>query len=82
MENEEDSDQLRDELNACQYFLTDTELENGSHKVFNFQFSKLDPNFGNEKLEQIFEKFDCAAKVNIALFFVLRKIKTGEYRCF
>ena len=33
VENEEDSDQLRDELNA---FLTDTKMEKGRHKVFNF----------------------------------------------
>ena len=29
MENEDESDQLRDELNACQHFSTDTEMENG-----------------------------------------------------
>ena len=82
LENEEDSDQLRDELNACQHFLTDTEMENGRHKVFNFQLSKLDPNLVNEKLNQVFEKLDCAAKINIALGFVLRNIETSEYRYF
>ncbi|XP_063724371.1 neuronal acetylcholine receptor subunit non-alpha-3-like [Symsagittifera roscoffensis] len=35
LENEEDNDQLRDELNACQHFLTDTEIENGRHKILN-----------------------------------------------
>ena len=49
-ENEENSDQLRDELNAFHDFLTDTEIENGRHKVFNFQRSKLDPNLVDEKL--------------------------------
>ena len=39
LENEKNSDQIRDELNACQHFLTDTEMENGRHKVFNFQLS-------------------------------------------
>ena len=82
LENEEDSDQLRDELNACQHFLTDTEMENGRPKVFNFQFSKLDPNLVNEKLDQVFEKLDCAAKINIALGFVLRNIETSENRYF
>ena len=82
MKNEEDSDQLRDGLNACQHFLTDTEIENGRHKVFSLQFSKLDPNLDNEKLDQFFEKLDCAAKINIALGFVLRNIETGEYRYF
>ena len=55
LENEEDSDQLRDELNVCQHLLTDIEMEKGRHKVFNFQLSKLDPNLVNEKLEQVFE---------------------------
>ena len=50
LENEENSDQLRDELNAFHDFLTDTEIENGRHKVFNFQLSKLDPNLVDEKL--------------------------------
>ena len=81
-ENEEDSDQLREELNTCQHFLTDTEMENGRHEVFNFQFSKLDPNLVNEKLDQAFEKLDCAAKINIALGFVLRNMETSEYRYF
>ena len=41
LENEEDSDQLRDELNACQHFFTDTDMRSGRHKVINFQLSKL-----------------------------------------
>ena len=82
LENEDDSDQLRDESNACQHFLTDTDMENGRHKVFNFQLSKLDPNLVNEELDQVFEKLDCAAEINIALGFVLRNIETGEYRYF
>ena len=60
--------------------VTDTNIENGRHKVFIFQLSKLDPNLFNEKLEQVFEKLDCAAKMNIALGFVLRSIETGNYR--
>ena len=60
LENEEDIDQLRDELNASQHFLTDTEMDYGRHKVFNFQLSQLDPNLVIEKLDQVFEKLDCA----------------------
>ena len=82
LENDEDSDQLRDELNACQHFLTDTEMENGRHKVFNFKLSKLDPNLVNEKLDQVFEELDFAAKIIIALWFALYKIETCEYRYF
>ena len=67
LENQEDTDQLRDELNACQHFLTDNEIENGRRQVFNFQFSKLDPNLVNQKLDQVFGKLDYAAKINLAL---------------
>ena len=53
-------------------------MENGSHKVFNFQMSKLDTKIINEKLEEVFNKLDSAAKINIALGFVLRNVETGE----
>ena len=32
-----------------------------------FKFQKLDPNLVTEKLDQVFEKFDCAAKIKVAL---------------
>ena len=67
-------------MNACQYFLADTETENGRPKLFNFILTKQPLNLGNEKLDQVFEKLDCAAKVNITLGFVLHNINTGEYR--
>ena len=50
--------------------------------MFNYQLSKLDPNLFNEKLDKIFEKLDCAAKVNIALGLELLKIETCEHRCY
>ena len=81
LENEEESDQLRGKLDASQPFLTDTEMRNGRHEVINFQLSKLDPNIVHKKLDQVFEKLDCAAKTNIVLGFVLRKPwETGKYR--
>ena len=57
-------------------------MENGRNKVFNLQMSKLDTEIINEKLEEVFNKLDSAAKINIALGFVLRNIETGEYRYF
>ena len=71
-EEAEDGEKLKEEFSACQYFLVDTEMENGKHKVFNFQMSKLDTKVMNEKLEEVFNKLDSAAKINIALGFVLR----------
>ena len=81
-EEGEDGEKLREELSACQLFLVDTEMENRRHKVFKFQMSNLDAKIINEKLEEVFNKLDSAAKINIALGFVLRNIETGEYRYF
>ena len=48
-------------------------MENGRHQVFNFKLSKLDPDEINKKLKEVFEKLNCAAKINLALGFILRK---------
>ena len=79
-EEGESGENLKEELSACQHFLMDTQMENGRHKVPNFQMSKLDSKSINEKLEEVFNKMDSAAKINIALGFVLPKVDTGEYR--
>ena len=67
MENEENGGQLVDELNACQHCLTDSGMKKRRHKV---------------KLDQVFDKLDCAAKIKIALRFVLRNIGTIGFRLF
>ena len=79
-EEGDDGEKLKEELSACRHFLSDTEMEYGRLKVFNFQMSKLDAKIINEKLEEVFNKLDSAAKINIAFGFVLRKVETGEYR--
>ena len=76
----DDGEKLKEELSACQHFLVDTEMENGRHKVFNFQMSKLDTKIINEKLEEVFNKLDPAAKIDFALRFVLRNVETGEFQ--
>ena len=71
-EEGEDGEKLKEELSGCQHFVVDTEMENGRHKVFIFQLSKLDAKIINEKLEEV---FDSAAKLNVAvnLFLVMSK---------
>ena len=81
-ELEKDNEQLQQELSACQHFFDDTEMENGRHQVFNFKLSKLDPHEINKKLKEVFEKLNCAAKVNLALGFISRNVDTDEYRYF
>ena len=37
-----DDQNLREELESCKHFWTDTETENGRHRVFNFAISSFD----------------------------------------
>ena len=67
----ENVNKLKEELSACQHFLVDTQMENGRHKVFIFQMSKVHTKIINDKLEEVFIKLDSAAKISIALGFIL-----------
>ena len=71
---------LKECVSACQIFLGEMEMENGRHNLFNFQLPKSDTKIMNEKLKDFFNKLTSAAKVDIALIFVLRNVQTGEYR--
>ena len=51
-EEGEDGEKLKEELSACQHFLVDTEIENGRHKVLNFQMSKLDARLSTRSLKK------------------------------
>ena len=73
---------LREELESCKHFLTDTEMENGRHRVFNLAMSSFDIRLLNDKLDYVFKELKCAAKVNIAFGFVLKNIEEGMCRYF
>ena len=77
-----DDPSLREELESCNHFLTDTELENGRHRVFNFAMSSFEMSVLNDKLDYVFKELKCAAKVNIAFGFVLKNIEDGMCRYF
>ena len=72
---EDDHADLKEELQECQHLLVESELEKGRHRVFNFAMS----NFGNslitKKLDLAFKGLKCAAKVNPAFGFVLKKVE-------
>ena len=72
-----DDQSLREELESCKHFLTDTELTNGRHRVFNFAMSSFDMSLLNDKLDYVLKELKCAAKVNLALVFVLRNFEDG-----
>ena len=77
-----DDQRLREELESCKHFLTDTEKENGKHGVFNFAMSSFNTSLLNNKLDYVFKELKCAAKVNLAFGFVPKSIEVGMCRYF
>ena len=77
-----DDQSLREELESCKHFLTDTAMENARHRVFNFAKSSFDMSLLNDKLDYVFKELKSAAKVNIAFEFVLKIIEDGLCRYF
>ena len=75
-----DDQSLREEMEPCKHFLTDTELENGRHRVFKFAMSSFDISLLNDKLDYVFKQLKCAAKVNLAYGFVLKDTDDGMCR--
>ena len=75
-----DDQSLREELESCKHFFTDTEMENGRHRVFNFALSSFDMSLLNDKLDYVFKELKCAAKVNLAFGFVLKNVEDGSSR--
>ena len=72
-----DDQSLREEVENRKHFLTDTEMEKGRHRVFNFAMSSFDISLLHDKLDYVFKELKCAAKVNLAFGFVLRNIEDG-----
>ena len=73
---------LREVLESCKHFLSDTEMENGRHGVFNCRMSSFDISLRNDKLDYVFKELKCAAKVNLGFGFVLKNIEDGMCRYF
>ena len=67
-----DDQNLREDLESCNHFLTDTEIENGRHRVFNFVMSSLDFTLLEDNLDYVFKEQKCAAKVNLAFGLALK----------
>ena len=77
-----DNHSLREELESCKHFLTDIEMENGRHRVFNFTMPSFDIFLLNDKLVYDFKEPKCAAKVKLAFGFVLKSFEEGMCRYF
>ena len=81
---EDDDADLKEELQACQHFLVDSELEKGRHRVFNFPMSFFDNYLINKKLDLVFNGLKCAVKVSLPFGFVLKNVEDGSIQtvCF
>ena len=77
-----DDQSLREELEPCKHFLTDTDIDKGRDRVFNFVMSSFDMSLLSDKLDYVFKELKCAAKVNLAFGFVLKNIEEGMCRYF
>ena len=77
-----DDQSLRECSESCKHFLTDTEMENGRHRVFNFAMSSFNVSLLSDKLDYVFKELKCAAKVNLEFGFVLNNIEDGMCRYF
>ena len=75
-----DDQGLREELGSCKHFLTDTEMENGKHRVFDFAILSFDMSLLNKKLEYVLKELKSAAKVNFGFGLVLKNIEDGIFR--
>ena len=62
---EDDDADLKEELQASQLFLVNSELEKRRHRVLNFAMSSFDNSLINKKLDLVFKGLNCAGKVNV-----------------
>ena len=75
-----DDEGLKEELQTCKRFLVDSEMENMRHKMFNFAMKILDADTLRQKLDRVFEKLKCAAKLIVAFGFTLKNSEDGNCR--
>ena len=54
-----DDQSLREELQSCEHFLVDSEIQKGRHSVFNFVFNNFTAQVIEEKLDRVLDKLNC-----------------------
>ena len=75
-----DDKSLKEESKKFKHFLVDSEMANGRHRFYKFAMDTLDPKYLLEKLDVVFDSLTCAAKLNVALGLVLRKVDDRSCR--
>ena len=79
---ENDDADLKEELQACQHFLVDSELEKGRHRVVSFAMSTIDNSLINQKLGSAFKGLKCAARDNLAFDLFSKTLKMDQVDIF
>ena len=77
-----DDKSLEEELQSCRHFLVDSEIQKGRHSVFKFFVINLTAQVIEEKHDRVLDNLKCAAKLNLALGFILKNIEDGNFRYF
>ena len=77
-----DDQSLREELQSCEHFLVDSEIQKGRHSLFNFAVNNLTAQVIEEKLDDVLDKLKCVAKLYLALGFILKNTEDGKFRYF
>ena len=75
-----DDESLKEELETCRHFLVDSEMESRRHWVFNFVMGVLDEHSLSQKLDTVFKKLNCEAKLKAAFGFAFKNIEYGTCR--
>ena len=57
-------------------------MERARHKLYNYAVETLNEKIVNEKRDHFSNNLNCAAKVNPAFGFILKKIEDGGFRYF
>ena len=66
-------------VGTSRHFLVDSEMEIWRHRVFNFTMEILNAHIFSQKLDSVFEKLKCEAKLNVAFGFVLKNVEDGTF---
>ena len=77
-----DEKSLEEELQSCRHFLVDSETQKGRHSVFILVVNNLTAQVFKEKLDRVLDKLKCAAKLILALGFILKNNDDGKFRYF
>ena len=72
----------KEELQSCQNFLIDFEIERARHKVFTYAVENLNETVVNGKFDQFFNNLKSAAKVNLVFGLIIKNMEDGGFRFF